>query len=125
MHESAFTYGANVGWVVTGGDIDNRNGSKAVNGTTATVRIPKGERMEFAFGVTSVLPNTEFGMDFATPDSRTVTLRAKVGEGGYWLRSTRKGYERDWAMNSSLFVVASPAGRSATASPALSTLRVV
>ena len=104
-----FTYGANIGWVVTGGDVDNRDGDEPVRSTPAVVRIPRGEVISGAFASMSWSSDQEFGMAWDVKPT-SVTTRALVKPGSYWLRSTRKGYARDWALKTSLRVTTRPAG---------------
>jgi hypothetical protein len=120
-----FTHGANIAWVVTGGDLDNRDGSSAVNGTHAVVRVPRGERIAWGFAAASILEDTKFDFDVDT-DATTLTVSPKVEPGGYWLRSTRRGYDRDWTTSTSVFVVTGGEGADPeNGVTAMTTVRVV
>ncbi len=118
-----YLYGTTVGWTVRGGDLDNRDGDRAVRGDGITARVPAGERIGFAFSSTSILNDTEMDIVGGFRGDSAFTLRADVGPGGYWLRSTRKGYVRDWSTSSSLLIGAAPPDPDLQ--PAVTALRVV
>lgn len=124
LSERWFTHGASIGWVVAGGDLDNRNGSHDVRGTSAVVRVPKGEEIRSAFASTLILPHTEFDIDIAGTTRTALMIHPTVRPGGYWLRSTRRGYDRDWTTHTEVQIETGVAG-SGGGVPALTSVRLV
>lgn len=126
VRHSEFVHGASIGWVVAGGDLDNRKGSVPMRAKPVVIRAPKGEQLTSVFMGTSILPNTEFRPSLDVDDDGVVSIGGAVNEGGYWLRSTRRGYDRDWTTASSLFMSAVPAGgEPTTGAGAVTSLRLV
>ena len=123
---SGWLHGANIHVLVTGGDIDNRDGDYAVVGTPAVLHVPAGERIADMLVATPVLEHTEFDLDLQVDASRgTATLRPEVGPAGYWLRAGGHGFARDWATAMSVLVNTEPADGSGSAAPGIATIRIV
>lgn len=86
--------------VVTGGDIDNRDGDEPIVGDSIVVEVPSGLVMTGSSMITfgaSESP-TNYSWEYATdPAAGTRTITPSVGPGGYWLQSTIDGYDRRWS----------------------------
>jgi hypothetical protein len=122
-YETYRMHGASIGWEVRGGDLDNRAGHDTVRAKPVRIRMPEGEVVDGFFAGTSLLPDTEFRPTFAlSKDGTEVTIGGGVEPGGYWLHSTRKGYDRDWSTNTSIDIDVSARG---TAGAGVRALRLV
>lgn len=89
--------------IAHGGDIDNRHGDAPVAGPPTTFAGPQGHTVSGIY--TAVTTPSHAKATIARTVNRgpsglsleSVTLTPSVGVGGYWLESSRDGYNRDWA----------------------------
>lgn len=79
----------------SGGDVDNRDGSKPVRGPRLVVELPDSE-FGFIFHGASYPPKTKYRTRSGFTDSGEFFMRPTIAPGGYMLEGTTNGYFRDW-----------------------------
>lgn len=87
---------ATVPMVVEGGDLDNRSGG-TVTGESAVIPYPPGEVAVSAIALHVYIPETNYRAEMTIRPGNAATVTPTVRPGGYWLESTRNGYDRDWS----------------------------
>lgn len=91
---------ANAPIIVTGGDIDNRDGDAAVEGHPIVMQLPGDLEVSHASLLTmsAIGAPTNYAWKWLTDfDAGTVAVVPRIEPGGYWLESTIDGYDRRWS----------------------------
>lgn len=104
---------ATIPMVATGGDVDNRSGGSPESGEPAVIDLFPAECASSAIWINVFLAQTKYsaGLSSLLNCPSAATLTPNVGAGGYWLRSTRDGYYRDWSNVTFLSIAATDRGQ--------------